>query len=229
MSTMDNQNEKNGPGDIISEFAQKHRKPIFITAASIVLLLIIFIAALSFVDMLKGKDISAVEDFNSRYEVLRPSINEEYSAVELEELLAEIESFAHKKSGYAGGRAWSIIASIHSEKSEWPAAENAWVSAANAAKKTYLIPLAWFNAAVAAEEQGKTEQALEYYGHCIDAADDFPGAARAQFAIGRLKESINENAEAIEAYRAVISGWPYDRVWTNLAHSRIIALENEVF
>jgi len=57
----------------------------------------------------------------------------------------------------------------------------------------------------------------------------FSSAPRAQFSVGRLHETLNENEKAVEAYRAVISSWPYDQIhdqiWTNLARSRIIALE----
>jgi tetratricopeptide (TPR) repeat protein len=94
-------------------------------------------------------------------------------------------------------------------------------------KKTYLSPVAFFNAGAAAEEQGKAQEAIEYYTNCLASSADFPGAPRAQFAIGRLQEGLHENAAALEAYRAVISGWPYNQVWVNLAHSRIIALEAE--
>ena len=228
---MQNEHEKPVAGvtlnERINEFVQKRRKPIFIITGLIVLSLIAFIAALSISDMLNGKAISAVEDFNSRYETLRPSITEEYSARDAEELVAEIEAFARGKSGYAGGKARSIIGSIYSEKKEWPAAEAAWASAAVAAKKTYLAPLAFFNAGVAAEEQGKAEDAIGYYSSSLAFTEDFSSASRAQFAIGRLRESLHDNDSAIEAYRAVISGWPNDRTWASLARSRIIALESE--
>jgi len=226
-------------GDGINEFIRKHRKPIFISAAAALLLLVLCIAALFSMDMLRARAISAVEEFGNRYEELRPSISEEYSANDVAQLLAELEVFAKKNSGnaagravgltggYAGGKAWSIIGSIHSDKKDWMAAEAAWVQAAQTAKKTYLAPIALFNAGASAEEQGKTEEAIEYYTNSIALSADFPGAPRSQFAIGRLRETLHENAAAIEAYRAVISGWPYDRVWTNLAHSRIIALESE--
>jgi tetratricopeptide (TPR) repeat protein len=227
---MQTENEKTGMGDGINEFIQKHRKPIFISAASALFLLIAFIAALSFIGMLRGKAISASEEFNDRYETLRPFITENPSSDEaaekdVGEFLAELEIFAKKNSGYAGGKAWSIIGTIYSEKKEWAQAEAAWASAAETAKKTYLAPLAWFNAGAAAEEQGKTEAAIEYYTHSLDFAADFPEAPRAQFAIGRLNEALNQNDAAIEAYRAVISDWPYDKVWTSLSHSRIIVLE----
>jgi tetratricopeptide (TPR) repeat protein len=176
-------------------------------------------------DVMRNNAISVVEGFSSRYETLRPSISDGSRSGDVAKLLEDIEAFAKKNSGYAGGKAWSMIAAIHIEQKAWTQAEAAWAAAAKAAEKTYLCPIALFNAGAAAEEQGKTNEAIEYYSGCLSAIADFPAAARAQYAIGRLQESRNENVAAIEAYRAVISGWPYDRTWTNLAHSRIIALE----
>jgi tetratricopeptide (TPR) repeat protein len=118
-----------------------------------------------------------------------------------------------------------MIGSIRSEQKNWPEAETAWAASANAAPKIYLAPLAWFNAGAAAEEQGKTVEAIDYYTKSIAAPSGFSAAPRAQFSVGRLRESLGETAAAIEAYRAVISGWPYDQVWVNLAYSRIIMLE----
>ncbi|MDR0494449.1 MAG: tetratricopeptide repeat protein [Treponema sp.] len=223
---MQNANEKTGMSGGIYEFIQKRRKPIFISAGLALLLLVAFVAALSFIGMLKEKAIAASEEFNRRYEALQASVTDDLSEKDLGELLAELEVFAKKNSGYAGGKAWSIMGAVYSEKKEWAQAEAAWASAAKAAKKTYLVPLAWFNAGAAAEEQGKTEAAVEYYSNSLAYAAGFPAAPRAQFAIGRLSEALNQNEAAIEAYRAVISSWPYDQAWASLAHSRIIALEN---
>jgi len=218
-------------GDGINDFIQKHRKPIFVSIGLILLSLIVFIIVLSVMDVVRARAISAVEEFNSRYETLLPSITEEYSEVDVEGLLADLEAFARRNSGiatgYAAGKAWSIIANIYGQKKDWPAVETAWASAAKAANKTYLAPLAFFNAGAAAEEQGKTNEAIEYYSSSLVSAADFSGAPRAQFAIGRLQESLGNNEAAIEAYRAVISGWSYDQVWPSLARSRIIVLEGE--
>jgi len=241
---MQNKNEKSGGGalggipgatdntaigDGINEFIQKHRKSLFVSAGVILLVLVLCIAALSVMDMLRARAIGAVEEFGSRYETLRPSITEEASSDDVAQLLAELETFAKKRTtmaaGYAGGKAWSLIGSIYSDKKDWAAAEAAWASAAEAGKKTYLAPPAFFNAGAAAEEQGKTEKAIEYYTNSLASSVDFSGAPRAQFAIGRLRESLHETESALEAYRAVISNWSYDKTWTNLAHSRIIALE----
>jgi tetratricopeptide (TPR) repeat protein len=212
-------------GGGVNEFIQKHRTPIFASAGAILLFLIAFIVVLSVMDIVRARAVSAVEEFNSRYETLLPSVTEVYSEVDVTELLGELEAFARKNSGYAGGKAWSMAAAIHGQKKDWPAAETAWAAAAKAARTTYLAPLAFFNAGAAAEEQGKTEAAIEYYSLSLASAADFSSAPRAQFAIGRLRESLGDAEAAIEAYRAVISRWSYDQVWPSLARSRIIALE----
>jgi tetratricopeptide (TPR) repeat protein len=224
---MQNQNpeQKIGISTRINDLIQKNRKPIFIISGTVLVLLVAGIATLSLMDYMRNKAINTVENFSSRYESLRPSIGDQNRSGDIDNFLAELETFAKKNSGYAAGRAWSIIATIHSEKKVWTQAEAAWAAAAKAAEKTYLCPIALFNAGAAAEEQGKTNEAIEYYTGSLSAVSSFPSAARAQYAIGRLRESRNENAEAMEAYRPVISGWPYNPAWTNLAHSRIIALE----
>jgi len=211
----------------LNDFIQKNRKPIFIMAASLFVLLIAVIAALSLMDVFRNRAIAAVEDLSDRYETLLPSITgtEEDFPDDVNALLEELTAFAEKNSGYPGGRAWLLIGGLYSAKKDWAGAETAYVSAAETAAKNYLSPLAWFNAAVAAEEQGKTPEAIEYYGNSLAAPVVFPAAPRAQFSVGRLHETLNEDEKAIEAYRAVISGWSYDEVWTNLARSRIIALE----
>jgi tetratricopeptide (TPR) repeat protein len=177
--------------------------------------------------MVRSKAISELEDFNRRYEILRFDINDPSKEGDVNELLKDLTAFAEKKSGYAGGRAWFFIGSIRADKKEWQEAENAYTGAAKTAAKTYLEPVAYFNAAAAAEEQGNIGGAIDLYTKCLSLSVLFPAAARAQFSIGRLKEAQNDNAAALEAYRAVISGWPSDTVWTNLANSRIIVLTKD--
>jgi len=224
--------EKPGAQDVnvsekINEFIQKNRKPIFITAASLFALLIAVITTLSLIDVFRNRAIAAVEKLNDRYETMLPSITEEYFSDDVNSLLDELTDFAKKNSGYPGGRAGLIIGGIHAAKEEWAEAETAYAAAAKTAAKTYLAPLAWFNAAAASEEQGKTTEAIEYYRKSLTTTAVFTSAPRAQFSVGRLHETMNEDEKAIEAYRAVISGWPNDSVWVKLARSRIIALESK--
>jgi tetratricopeptide (TPR) repeat protein len=230
---MQNPNEKQGMekgpnlSESINEFIQKNRKPIFILAASLLVLLFAVIAAFSLMDVFRNRAIAAVEELGGRYETLLPTVTEEYSQDDVASFIEELTAFAKKNSGYPGGRAWLLIAGIHTAKKEWPEAEAAYTEAAKSAAKTYLAPLAWFNAAAAAEEQGKTTEAIGYYESSLANTSVFSAAPRARFSVGRLHEALNEDEKAIEAYRDVISNWPYDQVWTNLARSRIITLETK--
>ena len=210
----------------INEFIQKRRKPLFISVAAVLLILVICIAGISLMDVFRERAITEVEGLNTRYGTLS-SITDTGDS-ERAQLLEDLEVFAQKNSGvifpsYAGGRAWAIIGTIYGEQEQWAQAETAWTNAAQVARKTYLAPIAFFNAGAAAEEQGRTEAAIAHYANSI--SPDFPASPRAQFAIGRLRESLHDRSAAMEAYRAVISGWPQDSAWVNLAHSRIIALE----
>jgi tetratricopeptide (TPR) repeat protein len=110
------------------------------------------------------------------------------------------------------------------EKKDWSAAQKAWSAAAKSGAKTYMVPVSLCNAAVAAEEQGDIQGAVDFYTQSIAFGETFPTASRAQFQIGRLEEERNNKDAALQAYREVINKWPDDQLWTNLAQSRIIAL-----
>jgi tetratricopeptide (TPR) repeat protein len=228
MKKMQNSIETVNLNDRINEAIQKNRKPIFITLGVIAVLLAGTVTALSLMDVFRKKAIGEAEELNRRYEALRFTITEESVAGDVTALLADLEAFAKKTSGYAGGRAWSIAGSIHADKEEWAEAEAAWQSAAKAGAKTYLAPLALFNAAAAAEKQGKNQEAIDMYTQSLASPAAFPAAPHAQFSIGRLREGLNEKDAAIEAYRAVAAKWPNDPIWVKLAQSRIIAIEADL-
>ncbi|MDR0443776.1 MAG: tetratricopeptide repeat protein [Treponema sp.] len=218
-------NENESVGNKINEFVQRNRKTIFISLSIIVFLLAGLVITLSLNDVFRKKAIAEVEELEKRYKEVRPGLNDDSSASDVETLIADVTSFASKKSGLAGGKAWTIIAQIHSEKKEWPQAEEAWIAAAKAAAKTFMEPVSYYKAAVAAEEQGKREEAIQLYEKCTAVPVEFPQAPRAQFAIGRLYEEMNDVPAAIEAYREIFIKWPAITTWVNLARSRIIVLE----
>jgi tetratricopeptide (TPR) repeat protein len=219
---MRNDNESS---DDINDFIQRNRKAIFMVLGIIIVLVIGAVVTFSINDFFRKKAIAEVEELTARYDELRGGINEESSDTEVEALLADLGAFAKSKSGFSGGTAWAAIARIHGDKKEWAQAGEAWLNAALAASKTYLGPVAYFNAAVAAEEQGKKEEAVELYTKCVALPVQFPQAPHAQFSIGRLNEELEKYSEAIEAYREVMIKWPDIASWSNLARSRIIELE----
>jgi tetratricopeptide (TPR) repeat protein len=212
-------------GERLVLFIQNNRRKIFIVLGCAAVLLAAFIGAFAIRDGIRARNIRRVEDFTRRYDALRFSIAEESSSEETEALLEEISAFASRSSGYSGSRAYTLIAGIRGDKKEWAEAEEAWRQAAKKAGKSYLAPLALFNAAAAAEEQGKIPEAIALYAECLTMADSFPSAPRAQFAIGRLEEKRGDREAALEAYRTLRAGWPNETTWRNLAQSRIIDLE----
>jgi tetratricopeptide (TPR) repeat protein len=211
-------------GEMLAGFIQKNRRRIIVGFVTLAVLVGGVIGGYSIRDHIRTRGISQVEVFNERYEALRFDINESAKAEEITALLAELETFAAKQSGYPGARAYIIIANIRGDQKNWTEAEQAWTRAANKGTNTYLAPVALFNAAVAAEEQGNLENAIDLYRQTIDYADMFPAAARALFSVGRLWEARQDKDAAISAYQELIDKWPGETAWTSLANSRIIAL-----
>jgi tetratricopeptide (TPR) repeat protein len=164
-----------------------------------------------------------VEALNRRYEALRFDIDKPEKESEVNALLDDLAQFAGtRKEGYAVARAYAISGGIYGDKKNWAESAKAWDNAAAAAKGVYLEPVAFYNEAVALEEQNNTQGAIDLF---IKAAsfDDFPAAPRAQFNAGRLRESLDKNT-AIEAYQNLLNKWPNENLWAALAQSRIIAL-----
>jgi tetratricopeptide (TPR) repeat protein len=226
MAAMDEKKEKRGFSDALADFIQRNRRGLLISAIALVVIVIGFIAGNALRSSLREKANSAVEDFSQRYETLVIDINESEKAEDVKTLLDELSAFAEKTSGYAGARAYSLAASNHAEQKNWAPAEGAWRSSAKKAGNSYLAPVSLFNAAVAAEEQGNLDQAVELYAESAAHVSGFPAAARAQFEIGRLRESQGDTEAALEAYKLIPEKWANESTWINLAQSRIIILSN---
>ncbi|MCL1993088.1 MAG: tetratricopeptide repeat protein [Spirochaetes bacterium] len=223
---MEAKDSKVSAGQRIGDFIQTHRRTIFMGFAAVIVVLLGTITALLIRDVFHQRAIGSLEELRERYHSLRFDIFDEaeFDQSEALVLLADLGDFAARSSGFVAGSAWAMAGRLHSEMEQWQEAEAAWRAAASAAAATYLGPLSLFNAAMAAEEQGNIAGAIELLTQSVGHAQAFPAAARAQFSIGRLNESLNSPAAAIEAYRAVLASWP-GTVWANLAQSRIVALE----
>jgi len=183
----------------IGDLIQKNRTQLLAAMAAIVLIFIAFIVISVVREKIQSNALSKVDSLNS----------------ELAVLVVEITEFENHNSGFAAARAYSINANINMDQKNWALAEEKWVKAAEAAPKSYLAPIAIYNAAVAAEEQENIEKAISYYTRAAGYGDSFPAAARAQFSIGRLEESRGNKDLAIAAYRNLLAKWPDDTVWPN--------------
>jgi tetratricopeptide (TPR) repeat protein len=224
MAATDEKKEKRNFGDFLADFIQNNRRGLLISMIVILVTVIGFIAGNAVRSSLRERANSAIEDFIQRYEVLVIDINESEKAEDVQTLLEELTAFAGKNSLYAGARAYSLAASIYAEQKDWARAESAWRDSAKKAGNSYLAPASLFNAAVAAEEQGKPAEAIELYAASVAHGSDFPSGARAQFSIGRLREAQGDIQAALEAYKLIPEKWANESSWINLAQSRIIVL-----
>jgi tetratricopeptide (TPR) repeat protein len=224
---MQNESTHTEDGDKISEFVKRNRKGIYITFGLIIFLFVGAIVYLSLSSYLQKKATAEAEELNGKYADLRLLLKDENYNDDVNALLEKLNVFVKGKRGYPGARGWTIIAQIYSGKEDWPKAEEAWRNAAKTGVKTYLAPAAFFNAAAAAENQGRIEEAIELLEKCVTYKFDFPAAPRAQFSIGRLNEQLGNIPEAVAAYRAILSNeqWSKIETWANLAQSRIITIE----
>jgi tetratricopeptide (TPR) repeat protein len=207
----------------ITDFIQNNRGMLIVLLAVVVIGVAGFIAFYTVRNVLQKNAVVKYEEFERRLEELGDP-GELAGSDELKTLQEEINAFAASSFGYAAGKAYSLSGSIYAAGKNWKEAEESWLASSQKADRLYLAPLSLYNAAAAAEEQGKLDTAIEYYGRTLTYSGLFPAAVRAQFSIGRLYEKQNNKEAAIEAYRTVIEKWPNDPYWTNFAHSRIISL-----
>jgi len=222
---MQNENEDLDFGEKINKFFHENRKGIIIFISAVFIIFAGVIVFLSMQDVFNKKAIAEAEELDVKFQELRFYAKDENYTAEINTFLSDIEAFAKNKNGYAASKAWSMAAQIYSSRNDWQKAEETWLNAAKTGDKTYLGPISLFNAAAAAEEQGKIELAIELLQKSIDHKFEFPAAPRAQFSIGRLYEQLGNYPAAIEAYRTVMINWQNVPVWQYLARSRIIAIE----
>ncbi|MHC6201792.1 tetratricopeptide repeat protein [Breznakiellaceae bacterium SP9] len=214
-------------GQKIADGIQKNRKGIFAVFGALVVILLGMLVVWGVQNYLTTQAISQVEALSRQYEALRIDIAGTEDAERQAEIKAfeeSLSSFAASNKGYAGVRANAILGTMQMDKKLWEEAQSTWIRAAGNAGTSYLAPVAYYNAAVCAEEQDKNADAIDLYSKSLTFKEVFPGAARAQFAIGRLQEAQENKAAAIEAYQAVVDNWAYEYIWNSLAQSRIIVL-----
>jgi tetratricopeptide (TPR) repeat protein len=218
-------NENENITEKINDFIKNNRKAIFTIVGILLFLFAALIAFLTISDSLNKKATAAVDELISRFDDLNLINDEDYHTQDVENLLADLKTFAGKNNGFPGSKALAMTGQIYSGRKDWAQAQEAWLLTAKTGNKTYLAPIALFNAAAAAEEQGNLEQAIELLEQCIAHKFEFPAAPRAQFSIGRLHETLGDLTAAVDAYRAVLINWPEMPVWHNLARSRLAIIE----
>ena len=222
-------NEESGIGGKLNEFVQKNRKVLILALIVVVVILVGFIVSLTVRDTVRASAFSRLDGLDRRYQALKQYIGSDKAdaadkQADITALLNDLGAFQKKNSGFAAAKAYSMSADIYGAQKNWTEAGNAWSASAKAAPKSYLAPVSIFNAAVVQEEQGNIDAAIDLYTQAMGYTANFPAAARAQFSVGRLQESKKNKDAALTAYKNLVSKWPNDPLWANLAQSRIMEL-----
>ncbi|MDP2816623.1 MAG: hypothetical protein Q8O19_08100 [Rectinemataceae bacterium] len=210
----------------ISDFISKKRV-LFISIAAAVFGIILIVGIYTVVSNSKAENAArAMEEVRTQIATWNNE-TEETKKTEIENaIMADLDDVAKKwPKSFAAQEALFTKSSLYAVKQDWVNAETASLEAAKRLPKTYLAPLALESAAVAAEEQGKADLALEHYTSIITQyKEDTPNLSHAYFSIGRLSEAKSDWKAALENYNKVLSDFS-NTDWALLAKDRVIYLK----
>ncbi|PKL06613.1 MAG: hypothetical protein CVV53_03415 [Spirochaetae bacterium HGW-Spirochaetae-9] len=210
----------------ISDFISRKRV-LFISAAAAVLGIVLIVGIYTVISNSKAENSSrAMEEVRTQIATWNNE-TEEAKKTEIENtIMADLDDVAKKwPKSFAAQEALFTKSSLYAVKQNWANAETASLEAAKRLPKTYLAPLALESAAVAAEEQGKADIALEHYTSIITQyKEDTPNLSHAYFSIGRLSEAKSDWKAALENYNKVLSDFS-NTDWALLAKDRVIYLK----
>jgi tetratricopeptide (TPR) repeat protein len=131
------------------------------------------------------------------------------------------------KKNYAHQRALFIRATMFFQNEDWDKSIEDFKMLAELFSNSYLAPIALINTAIAFEESGKIDEAIEEYNIVVNNYFSVsPEISNVYFSIGRLFEQKSDKSAALVAYNNLLDNFP-DSNWTNLARSRIIYLESK--
>lgn len=210
----------------ISDFISRKRV-LFISVAAAVLGIVLIVGIYTVISNAKTENSSrAMEEVRTQIAAWNNE-TEEAKKTEIENtIMADLDDVAKKwPKSFAAQEALFTKSSLYAVKQDWANAETASLEAAKRLPKTYLAPLALESAAVAAEEQGKADIALEHYTSIITQyKEDTPNLSHAYFSIGRLSEAKSDWKAALENYNKVLSDFS-NTDWALLAKDRVIYLK----
>lgn len=221
-----NKEEKKSSSERFVDFISKNRRIIIGLGIAIVLIIVAIGIYTAVSGNIASASSRAMELADQKALQWSQETDEEKRAEIESSLIAELDSIAQKwPRTLAAQRALLRKAALLSQKKEYAEAEKTALEAYRRNKKSYVAPIALELAAVAAEEAGNTDAALEHYTLITkDYKKDNPAAAHAFFNLGRIKEAKGDYKGAVEAYDQLVSSFG-DSEWAMLAKNRVIYLK----
>ncbi len=216
-----NNEEKPTFSQALSAFFMAKRKILIAAVAAVFALVIVLVIVTVLRQSSMEKAYQRISDLMEEWSEL--STNGLPDATREEEIIASLEDVASSNMrNFAGVRAALSAAEIYYSKEDWEAAKSFYEAAA-ISNKYYTTGYALYNAAVCSEELGLLDEASSLFERAENCSN-FPQKARCRFNIARIQEQSEGAEAAIESYRMMVDLYPSSQ-WTDLARSRIIALE----
>ena len=211
----------------ISAFLARHGKALVIVLILAAVALITLFVTLTVRSNRIEASLIAVEQLQSDYYDWQGLGPDEQTAG-YPDLHAEAEALvADYPRVYAASRALLIDAEALFALERYQESAGQYAALADRFPESYMAPIGLIGAAVASENAGDTDRALQYFTRVVDDyGDTSHDAARALFSIGRIHETRDEIADAEHYYNQLIQDYPTS-TWTDLARTRIISLTAE--
>ena len=218
-----NNEEKPTLSQRLSAFFMAHRKVLIAAVAAVFVAVIAMVIATVVRQSSMEKAYQKIDELVQEWSALSSADGPPDTEAE-SRVIASLEDVASSNGrNFVGARANLTLAEIYYSKEDWDAAKGFYEATAAVSPKFYTTGLALYNAAVCAEEMGLLDEATALFERA-EACANFPQKARCRFNIARIQETSEGANVALESYRAMVDLYPSSQ-WTDLARSRIIALE----
>lgn len=225
----------------VNDFLLANRKPVLIILVCILIAVVASITVYAVSAKMKRQAIADVErviydleEFKTKYKAENEKANDgEKTDTVPEEIKAEEDKAIEKllsltvkrPASYSAFRANTVIAEIYFQRKSYEDALKYYDLAAHSVESSYTAGVAYFNAAVCADELSNNEKALELYEKASK-VQGFPLVPRALFNAGRIYEALGKTEEAVTTYNTLLATYPKND-WALLAKSRIIVLSKD--
>ena len=225
LSLHEESKEQASASEIVMDFMVRFRMPLII-GLSVVIISIIAGFAIQGYRQARLEDSAeivleleqAYQDLISADDVDRAQYTERFESA----YTRAVEDFAGM---YAEMKAHFLNAQFHFEQSDYSTAIDYYTIVNEQFSDSHLAPISLINSAVALEETGNTQAAIEKYEMVINQfGDAAPNTPRAMFALGRIYEDIDMET-ALNWYERLIES-NSGQEWSSLAENRIIRLQN---
>lgn len=208
----------------VSGFLSKHRIVLISIPAALIL-----IAGIYGIFLFINKNITT-KDFD-RLDTILYKLEKDTEGKTEDELQAvylstkeELHSFVEKKQkGAASARAFMALAGLEFEAEQFQEAKDAYNHAAKANPKSYTASIAYYNAAVCAEELGELSDAISFFEKATN-SKDFALVPQALFNMGRIALDMQDAENARVYFQKLVDTYSTDP-WSNLAKSQLLALD----